>query len=303
MAKTTKKTTGENVPDTENPLSDRKGYNPDFIKAGKFKITLNGLLKNRKNVLAPLIKPEKGNKNYLHYHHFSVAIHKERRMPLLTAVNIDGNLLKDLGRDSDKWSLDPRLSEIYQVPMRVYKNNDLDLGHLVRRLDPVWGELAEAANFDTFHLTVCAPQHKDLNRKTWLHLEDYILKNTNIENIRVSVFTGTVFSDNDIPYDGVLLPLQFWKIAAVIKKDGVPSVSGYLLSQKKEVSDMAGDRGMISDAGFGAYSTFQVPLSKIEALTGIYLEPFYQYDPILNSGIRGLDEEGFEISSGGDILL
>ncbi|MFF3249309.1 DNA/RNA non-specific endonuclease [Streptomyces sp. NPDC002870] len=42
----------------------------------------------------------------------------------------------------------------------VYKNNPLDKGHLVRRLDPVWGtgREAETANSDTFHCTNAAPQ-------------------------------------------------------------------------------------------------------------------------------------------------
>ena len=288
---------------TATTVNKRKGYDPGFIQAKGFKITLNGLLKNHKEKLTPLITPEKGNSKYLHYHHFSVAMHKERHMPLLTAVNIDGKHLKDFGRNNDKWSFDKRIPKESQVPLSVYKKNDLDLGHLVRRLDPVWGEDAEAANYDTFHLTVCAPQHKDLNRKTWLNLEDYILKNTNIENLKVSVFTGTVFSDQDIPYNGVLLPLQFFKIAAVIKRDGTPSVTGYLLSQQKEIEDMADDRGLISDHGFAAYKTFQVPLSKIEALTGIHLKPYYQYDPAFNSGNRGILEDEVEINSEGDILL
>ena len=282
--------------------SNRTGYDADFIKTKDFKITLDGLLKNHKDILTPLLVTLGTNKNYLHYHHFTVAMHKVRRMPLLTAVNIDGNQLVDLSRINDKWKFDPRISEALQVPPEVYQANDLDLGHLVRRLDPVWGETSEAANFDTFHLTVCAPQHKDLNRKTWLSLEDYILNNTNIENVKVSVFTGSVFSDADIPYDGVLLPLQFWKIAAVIKNDGTPSVSGYLLSQKTEIERMDKDRG-IDDVGFGEFRTFQVPLSKIVEKTNLNLQPFFKYDPLSKSGTRGLGDEKLEISFEGDIQL
>jgi endonuclease G, mitochondrial len=282
--------------------ADRTGYNADFIKCKGFRITLDGLLKKRQADLTPLTEPIGKNKHYLHYHHFSVAMHKARRMPLLTAVNIDGQKWIEFGREGDKWKFDPRISEDLQVAHSVYKHNDLDLGHLVRRLDPVWGETAEAANFDTFHLTVCAPQHKNLNRKTWLRLEDYILRNTNIENLKVSVFTGSVFSEADIPYDGVLLPLQFWKIAAVIKSDGSPSVSGYLLSQEDLVNGMPKDRS-IEDDGFGAYRTFQVPLTKIAEMTGINLEPFFKYDPLSKTGERGLGDEKMEINFEGDIQI
>lgn len=282
--------------------ADRTGYDSNFIKTPSFEMTLDDLLKNHKDVLTPLLEPMGSNKNYLHYHHFTVAMHKIRRMPLITAVNIDGKQCIDFGRDSDNWKIDPRIAADMQIPKTVYKGNDLDLGHLVRRLDPVWGDTAKVANFDTFHLTVCAPQHKDLNRKTWLSLEDYILNNTNIEDLKVSVFTGSIFSLSDIPYDGVLLPLEFWKIAALIKSDGTPSVSGYLLSQKDLVNNMPKDRG-IDDKGFGEYRTYQVPLSKIAKKTMLHLEPFFQYDPLSKSGTRGLGDENFEIGFGGDIQL
>ena len=139
--------TGTQKPSNED-FSDRKGYDADFIKAPKFRITLDGLLKNHLSVLAPLTTPIGTNKFLLNYHHFSVATNRERRMPLLTAVNIDGKQAVDLQRVSDKWSYDPRLSVDFQTPPELYKKNDLDLGHLVRRLDPVWGDVAEAANFD-----------------------------------------------------------------------------------------------------------------------------------------------------------
>jgi endonuclease G, mitochondrial len=280
---------------------DRKGYDENFITTKGFKIKLDDLLKNHKHILTPLNEPIGKNKHYLHYHHFTVAMHKTRKMPQLTAVNIDGSQSRDFGRDSDSWHFDPRISEEFQVPHAVYKDNDLDLGHLVRRLDPVWGEenIAKVANFDTFHLTVCAPQHKDLNRKIWLNLEDYILKNANCDNFRVSVFTGPIFSDNDVKYDGVLLPLAFWKIAAMIRKDGTPSVSGYVLSQE----DMLGSvesRGL-DDTGFGAFKTFQVPLSKIAEKTGLNLKSLYKFDPT-NTGNRGLTDM-FEITVDGNLIL
>jgi endonuclease G len=239
-----------------------------------------------------LLQANGKNKHYLHYHHFSIAMHKGRKMPLLTAVNIDGNFDRELGRDSDKWYFDPRISEDDQVPHEVYKGNDLDLGHLVRRLDPVWGEeeIAKVANFDTFHLTVCAPQHKDLNRVTWLSLEDYILRNAHNENIKASVFTGPIFSDQDIQYDGVLLPLGFWKIAAMIRKDGRPCVTGYVLSQEEMVDDLEGTRG-IGDSGFGEFKTFQVALTTIAEKTGLNLKSLFKFDPMLNGGTRSLSNK------------
>jgi endonuclease G, mitochondrial len=259
-------------------FANRKGYSSSFIKADNFKIRLEDLLKNHLSDLPPLKISTGKIPDLLRYHHFSVAMHRERKMPLLTAVNIDGSETKDLNRESDVWHFDPRLDKQFQLGKEIYNQNDLDLGHLVRRLDPVWGENYLEANDDTFHFTVCAPQHKKLNRVTWLGLEDYILKNTDIEDLKVSVFSGPVFSERDLDYRGIKVPLQFWKMAAVIKKDGTPSVSAYLLSHEAFLGDL--ERGLIGDDGFGAYKTFQISLEKLQELTNLNLDALLKYDPI-----------------------
>ena len=262
--------------------ADRKGYDAQFIKTTDFKIELDDLLKNLKGKLTVLKNPQAGNQHFLNYHHFSIAMNNERNMPLLAAVNIDGSKSIENPRVGDKWIYDPRLDKSQQLGKEYYKGNNLDLGHLVRRLDPVWGDVALAADADTFHLTVCAPQHKKLNRVTWLSLEDFILKNTDIENLKVSVFTGPVFTEHDFAYRNALLPLQFWKMAALIKKDGTPSVTAYLLSHEDYLSDM-GERELIGEDGFGAYKTYQIPLTQLEEMTNLNLENLKKYDPLANT--------------------
>lgn len=267
--------------------ADRKGYDPKFIKTKSFKIDLNDLLKNVKNKLTPLKYPQPGNQYFLHYYHFSVVMNNERNMPLMAAVNIDGSKTVENSRSNDRWIYDPRLDKAQQLGKDYYKNNNLDLGHLVRRLDPVWGDVAIAADADTFHLTVCAPQHKNLNRITWLSLEDYILKNTDIENLKVSVFTGPVFTERDFVYKNALVPLQFWKMAALIKKNGTPSVTAYLLSHEEFLDDM-GERGLIGEEGFGAYKTYQISLDKLEELTNLNLQNLKKYDPLAKTRSLGI---------------
>ena len=262
--------------------ADRKGYDAQFIKTDDFKIELDDLLKNLQGKLTVLKNPQAGNQHLLNYHHFSVAMNNERNMPIIAAVNIDGSKSIENPRVSDKWIYDPRLDKAQQLGKEYYKGNNLDLGHLVRRLDPVWGDVALAADADTFHLTVCAPQHKKLNRVTWLSLEDFILKNTDIEDLKVSVFTGPVFTEHDFAYRNALLPLQFWKMAALIKKDGTPSVTAYLLSHEDYLSDM-GERELIGEDGFGAYKTYQIPLSQLEEMTNLNLENVKKYDPLAHT--------------------
>jgi endonuclease G, mitochondrial len=282
-------------------LSDRKGYDADFVATKVVKIELSDLLKNHRTQLTPLSVADGRNKNILNYHHFSVAMHRDRKMPLLTAVNIDGRQTRSVGKDTGKWQYDPRMDKNDQLGMEIYRQNDLDLGHLVRRLDPVWGSEAAIANRDTFHFTVCAPQHLKLNREIWKNLEDYILKNTQSEDLKVSVFTGPVFSKKDVEYRGILLPLQFWKMAAVVKNDGELSISAYLLSHKDYLDEVV-NHGLIGDTGFEEYKTFQIPLRRLQELTNLNLEYLYQFDPLHHRGLLA-GPEFVEIGDAEDVHL
>ena len=87
-------------------------------------------------------------------------------MAFYTAVNIDGSKLEQLERNNDVWYYDPRIERELQYGPELYSKNDLDRGHLVRRLDPVWGANFKDANEDTFHFSNFSPQHKNLNQKT-----------------------------------------------------------------------------------------------------------------------------------------
>ena len=228
-------------------------------------------------------------------------MHNARKMPLLTAVNIDGKQTRNVGKDTGNWQYDPRLDKDDQLGMEVYRQNDLDLGHLVRRLDPVWGKDAAIANRDTFHFTVCAPQHLKLNRETWKNLEDYILENTQSEDLKVSVFTGPVFSKRDVEFRGILLPLQFWKMAAVVKNNGKLSVSAYLLSHKDYLDEVV-QHGLVGDTGFEDYKTFQIPLRRLQELTKLNLEDLYDFDPLHHRGLLA-GPEFVEIGDAEDVHL
>ena len=232
----------------------------------------------------------KDGSNVLHYTHFSIVMSKSRRLAYYTVVNIDGNQLMKIGRN-DKWYLDSRIETEYQCGPELYKNNSLDRGHLVRRRDPVWGDSAKKANEDTFHFTNCAPQESKLNQKSWLDLENYILDNAENSNLKVTVFTGPVFRMDDIIYRGVQIPAEFWKIAVIVKKDGNLSATAYLQTQKNLIEDL--------EFAYGEYKTYQVPISKIEAITGLDFEDLRNFDPLnqLESTI------GYVIDASGDIKL
>ncbi|TKI12518.1 endonuclease [Bacillus wiedmannii] len=214
---------------------------------------------------------QQNGEKVLDYTHFSIVMSKSRRLAYYTVVNIDGKNSKDIGREN-QWHFDPRIDKQYQCGDELYANNDLDRGHLVRRRDPIWGDSAEEANKDTFHFTNCSPQHKDLNQKTWAELENYILNNAKNFNLKVTVFTGPIFRSDDMIYRGVQIPAEFWKVAVMIKEDGNLSATAYLQSQKNLIDNL--------EFAYGKYKTYQVPVSKIEALTGLNFGELRNHDPI-----------------------
>ncbi|MEH7050100.1 DNA/RNA non-specific endonuclease [Bacillus pseudomycoides] len=218
------------------------------------------------------IAPVKNGSNVLNYTHFSIVMSKSRRLAYYTVVNIDGKQLIDIKREKDKWHFDPRIEKKFQCGPELYQDNDIDQGHLVRRRDPVWGNVAQEANKDTFHFTNCSPQHKNLNQKTWLDLEDYILNNAENSKLKVTVFTGPIFRSDDIVYRGVQIPAEFWKIAVIVKEDDRLSATAYLQTQKNLIDNL--------EFAYGEYKTYQVPVSKIESLTGLDFGDLRHHDPI-----------------------
>jgi endonuclease G, mitochondrial len=238
----------------------------------------------------------------LPYHHFTVVLNKQRRLAFFTAVNIDGALSREPRRARDRWYFDPRVAKDEQTGKDVYDENDLDLGHLVRRLDPAWGNtdgVAKLANDDTFHFTNCSPQHKDFNRnKTrWAGMEDYILKHADNLKFKVNVFTGPVFAADDDAYRGVQLPRQFWKVVAMVKTDGKLSATAYVLSQRELI---AGIRTR-EPFSYGAYRTYQVPVRKVEELTGLSFGKLVDADPLARE--RGVTAEPRELDRFEDAIL
>jgi endonuclease G len=198
----------------------------------------------------------------------------ERRMPFYSAVNIDGTDLRRIPRGGERWKFDPRVPAEVQTGNSVYKNTDLDRGHMTRRIDPVWGarRLAAVADDDTFHFTNACPQHKDLNQREWQQLEDYVLDNAGAEGLKVCVFTGPVFGREDKEFREIRLPEEFWKVVVMVRSDTRRlSATGYILSQSDLITGL--------EAVYGAFKTYQVPLKRIERLTGLDFGRLPDFDP------------------------
>lgn len=158
-------------PDHDTSYATRDGYSADFLNtAGLPKLSVPMPTAGNPGVLA---KTTDGQ-DVLHYQNFSVRMHAERRVALVTASNVtkekklrkpEANKdytrkgLSGLGEnDQEKWFVDPRLDGRYQLP-DVFLTKDrsaFDKGHIVRRDDVAWGRTYAAlrrANGDTYHVT------------------------------------------------------------------------------------------------------------------------------------------------------
>ena len=88
--------------------------------------------------------------------------------------------------------------------------------------------VVQQANEDTFHWTNCAPQHWSFNQGEllWNGLENYILGNTDAEDIRATVMTGPVFRQDDLVHRDVPIPRDYWKVVVVRDRAGRLRSSG-----------------------------------------------------------------------------
>ena len=249
-----------------NSFPGRNGYQEKFL--GK-PLSLDKVAGSRKDELVSLTG--KPGETELTYTNFSVLMHKERRQPLLTAVNIDGAKVVSVPRKG-KWTIDGRIPRDAQLGNEAYKGNPIDRGHMVRRRDPVWGPNPDRASNDTFAFTNAGLQHGSLNQKTWLDLENYILEQAQERDQKLTVMTGPVFSADDPSFDNrgrmdkpTPIPQEFWKV--VVWNDSEEGLKGAAFIQSQK--DYLG-RGLFkTDFSPGEMSVYQMPLDDLEKVTGL----------------------------------
>jgi endonuclease G len=233
----------------------RRGYDESFLGRGR-KVPMPKIASGSAGLIAPL---KSGSGKVLHYHHFSIMMHKDRRIPALSAGNVnysattnerDDRTRADFG--SEQWKIDERMEDRFQLPSGFYdRQRRLDFGHLVRREDNCWGATPldiEFANADTYHLTNCTPQHEDFNqaskRGIWGQLEADIAKQAARDRVitRMCIFAGPVFGDHDLICDDsrigeVRIPLAFWKVIVAPTLAGRLAAYGFILDQSEPLEN------------------------------------------------------------------
>jgi DNA/RNA endonuclease G (NUC1) len=236
----------------DDDYGTREGYDPEFLGVSVPVPEVTDL--------AIVAKLDNGD-HVIPYHHFSLAMHKARRLAIFTASNLDSSAemhapepgkkftrkaLGGLGQsDTEKWFSDPRIPAIHQLPDRFFTKDHgaFDKGHLVRREDVAWGQSfdeAQSANGDTFHTTNCSPQIGKFNRpdqqSNWGELEKFVSKQA--DHGRLCIFAGPVLSDADQTFVGVddegsvrvQTPSRYWKVVVAVQNGKLESF-GFLLQQ------------------------------------------------------------------------
>jgi endonuclease G, mitochondrial len=201
----------------------------------------------------------------INYTHFSLALNKVRRFAFWVGWNVDGANIKKISRRGIPFVLDPGVPMQFQVGEEIYEGNRLDRGHIARRADLVWGGLTEAkkANKDSFFFTNIAPHIDDFNQSVkgglWGRLEDAVFDDTDVEDLRVSLFGGPVFREDDREFRGVKLPREFWKVIAFVEGQKL-KVKGFLLTQNLDQLEVF---------ELDQFKVFQVALTEIEGRCGL----------------------------------
>lgn len=294
----------------DQDYSTRPGYDPRFLE--DITVLLPRLTTAMQKDTAEVQPDERkhGDRYELTYYHYSVYMNKKRRTAWFSAANVDGEQRPPIGkRQGDRWYSDPRISKTEQIGQSAFEHG-IDRGHLTRREDTAWGSdvgSATAANNDTFHFTNCSLQASAFNRgkDRWQGLEQFLLEqHAKKERRRMIVITGPLFGPTDPAYRNdkmeysVRCPLQFWKVCVLIRQDGTPSATAFILGQE-DIKDLPG-----FEEAFDVAAT-QIRIRGLEKQTGLDFGDVKGYDHFAEGGAAGTLEsvEGTTTASKGGRLI
>jgi endonuclease G, mitochondrial len=266
----------------------RPGYQEDFLDDPDNPTGLTVPLPGVVSAREPELLEKNGAPFVLNYRHYSLAMNKDRRLQMWSAVNVDytpwkrRKERKDFGTDT--WIPDPRIAGELQI-----QDQDLyapalkfDRGHIVRRDDTAWGNTPDEeilANSDSFHFTNSTPQHEQFNRAEfgfhglWGELENQIKSQASNVGNKMCIFAGPILDNvNDIEHDfgggTIKIPRRFWKVVIVAEEAGTADAAlrafGFILDQSQAIQQFG-----LEEFALGKFTTFQVSLAGITQAAGV----------------------------------
>jgi len=263
-----------------------RGYQSDFL-GDDYRVPIPKPHRSIKKYIAKLKGSTRAT--ILRYYKYSVIFHELRRMPLISAINVDGDEDKrqDHTKRRDQWIRDSRLDYEIQLNDKYYKKSGFDRGHMSRREDANWGETpADAkrnADLTCMHTNAC-PQVPAINRSNkkgvWGSLEKVILEKGAIKvegkTGRISVFSGPIFKASDPVYKGVQIPMSFYKIVLWLNDEKVLRATGFKLSQRELVGDID-----FEDIGIDrnlAFKSYQCSIESLQMVCSIDFSDLIECD-------------------------
>ena len=280
--------------EVDQDWSTRAGYDQDFLSIAVPLPKLSRAQQAR-SVEVPAEFRIGGDKHVLAYHHFSLAMNRERRFAWYSAANVDGLRRPVLPSRRDRWFIDPRIDDPRapenQLGEELYAAKNTDRGHLTRYLDVAWGEVDEAARAasDSFHFTNACLQLDGFNQRPerWQGIEQFLYeRKAKRDQRRISVFTGPIFRPDDPPYRNehmdaaVRIPLGFWKVCALIREDGTLSATAFVLDQA-DITSLPGFEAFVDVAAV------QTTLANVEKRTGLTFPVLRDHDHLAAGGAAG----------------
>ncbi len=269
-------------------FSKCRGYDAGFLG-------IEVALPKAKPKLAKQLALLKNKEAELKYFKYSVLFNAVKRMPALSAVNVEGDAKKRLD-DSDRnddWLRDVRIDLECQLTDKFYKGSKFDKGHMSRFEDANWDTTEEKALrngiYTCFYTNAC-PQVPALNGAggLWGKLEKQVLekgiKKEEGKLARMSVFNGPIFDSNkDRIFKGVVIPMQFFKIILWLNDQQELKATAFKLTQETLVDQIAFDEALrLEDEALDidkavAFKNYQCSIKSVSTLTDLdfkHLEPF-----------------------------
>ena len=266
-------------------FSGCKGYQSRFLGT-KFNIAIPQPKVELKKFIA---KINGTDSTVLKYYTYSTIFHSVRMMPVISAINVDGDPAKrkDNTARKDVWLRDTRLSFDIQLDDNYYRGSGFDRGHMSRREDANWGATAEDAkrNADlTCMYTNACPQVAKINQSSrkglWGILEKVVLENgaeaEQGKTAKISVFNGPIFKDTDPVFRGIQVPLDFYKIVLWLTDNGNLKATAFKLSQVALVDDI--DFEQLDLDQNTEFKEFQCSIKSLQSETAIDFSKLLPFD-------------------------
>ncbi|MBN9298038.1 MAG: DNA/RNA non-specific endonuclease [Filimonas sp.] len=260
-----------------------KGYNTLFIDKN-IPVNHESIVPTSEREKYPEVEGNK--KGLLHYSDLTVLYNSDRKVPFVSAYNIDGTDKQKVSRTS--FRPEPRIKTALQLDNAFYDlrkdgPTEFEIGHMAANNEMAWGTDAQLRAYRTFFFTNSVPQAEVLNTGIWKSLESYIITEAAApsKNKKIAVFTGPVLKSNDPQYiedKRFQIPLLFYKVVVFPTTKGLFS-TGFVMSHQRRLEEMKMfaktykiEKAMVAKEPFTDFqykTVFQMDMGALEELTGL----------------------------------